>query len=370
MSRKTPARSSRGTRKNREPDGRRKPDTRARKKVTINDIARFANMSKKTVSRVINDSPLVREETREKIRALIQEYDFTPDPQAQALAFRRSFLIGLIYDNPSPQYVVSIQRGIFDSLDGTAYQLVVRPCDRSAPTFHADMRNFVERQKLFGVILPPSVSEDERLIEVLREIACPYVRIASVSLDNPANMIETHDGEGAAQAARHIAGLGHRRIAHIRGPSTFRSSHERLRGFSAGLAESGLRMDPGMVLEGAYTYESGVECATRLFARSDRPTAIFVGNDEMAVGVYQAADSAGLKVPSDLSVVGFDDAPMASRIRPPLTTVLLPIRDMGRMAAEMLIANRNRTDAGAVKTASFVPVLVVRASTAPPPGGG
>jgi LacI family transcriptional regulator len=143
-----------------------------------------------------------------------------------------------------------------------------------------------------------------------------------------------------------------------------------LRGFSAGLAEFGLKLDPGMVLEGSYTYESGVECATRLFARADRPTAIFVGNDEMAVGVYQAADSAGLKIPSDLSVVGFDDAPMASRIRPPLTTVLLPIRDMGRMAAEMLIANRRGTDSREVKTASFVPVLVVRASTARPPGSG
>ena len=133
-------------------------------------------------------------------------------------------------------------------------------------------------------------------------------------------MIKTHDSEGAAAAARHIATLGHERIAHIRGPSTFRSSHERLRGFEEGLAEFGLKLDPKLVLEGGYTFESGVACAQQLLERppAARPTAVFAGNDEMAVGVYQAARRAGFGVPEDLSIVGFDDTPMASRIWPPL----------------------------------------------------
>ena len=153
-----------------------------RRKVTINDIARLARVSKKTVSRVINDSPLVRDETRGKVQAIIAEHGFAPDPQARALAFRRSYLIALIYDNPSPQYVVNMQRGILDTLERTSFQLIVRPCDRADERFHAKMRTFVEQQKLFGAILPPSVSEDEELAAILNEARCPYVRIASASL--------------------------------------------------------------------------------------------------------------------------------------------------------------------------------------------
>jgi LacI family transcriptional regulator len=343
-----------------------RPATKSRdkSKVTINDIARLANVSKKTVSRVINDSPLVREETREKVKLVISEHGFAPDPQARALAFRRSFLIALIYDNPSPQYVVNMQRGILDTLEGTSFQLIVRPCDRADPKFYTSIKSFVEQQKLFGAILPPSVSEDQPLIDILVAAGCPYVRIASVVLDSPRSLIKTHDSEGAAAAARHIATLGHVRIAHIRGPLTFRSSHERLRGFEEGLAEFGLKLDPKLVLEGGYTFESGVACAQQLLERppAARPTAIFAGNDEMAVGVYQAARRAGFEVPGDLSIVGFDDTPMASRIWPPLTTVRLPIREMGKAAAVLLIKPSLGDRAEPV---AFEPEIIVRQSTAP-----
>ena len=352
------------TKDNRDRQPARVRRQRVKTKVTINDIARLANVSKKTVSRVINDSPLVREDTREKVKLIIQEHGFAPDPQARAL--RRSFLIAMIYDNPSPQYVVHMQRGILDTLDGTSFQLIVRPCDRSDPRFHASMRSFVEQQKLFGAILPPSVSEDQELADILATAGCPYVRIASVLLDKPSSMIKTHDSEGAAAAARHIATLGHQRIAHIRGPSTFRSAHERLRGFEEGLAEFGLKLDPRLVLEGGYTFDSGVACAQQLLERppGSRPTAVFAGNDEMAVGVYQAARRAGFGVPEDLSIVGFDDTPMASRIWPPLTTVRLPIREMGKAAAALLIGEGRAEHTSLV---AFQPEIVVRQSTAPLP---
>jgi LacI family transcriptional regulator len=225
------------------------------------------------------------------------------------------------------------------------------------------MRAFIEQQNLFGAILPPSVSEDQALADILTAAGCPYVRIASVVLDDARSMIKTHDSEGAAAAARHIATLGHERIAHIRGPSTFRSSHERLRGFEEGLAEFGLKLDPKLVLEGGYTFESGVACAGKLLERpaSSRPTAVFAGNDEMAVGVYQAARRAGFGVPEDLSIVGFDDTPMASRIWPPLTTVRLPIRDMGKAAAALLVHEHGESP----NLVSFTPEIIVRQSTAP-----
>lgn len=336
------------------------------KPATINDIARLAEVSKKTVSRVINNSPFVKEATRKRVEVVIAECGFTPDPQARGLAFRRSFLVGMIYDNPSPNYVVNMQQGVLDAVRASGLELLVHPCNRAEDSFLNDVRAFIVRQKLFGVVMPPSVSEDDRVIAILKEANTPYVRIASVSLDVPACMVVTHDSRGAAQAARHLAELGHRRIAFISGPDSFRSSHERGRGFAEGLAEHELALDPAYVRRGAYTFESGVEAATELLALPQRPTAIFAGNDEMAIGVMKAGRDAGLDVPSDLSIVGFDDLPMASRVWPNLTTVRLPIRDMGRMAAEKLTARSRGLDPATLVQPEVDPSLVVRDSTSVP----
>ena len=322
----------------------------------------MAGVSKKTVSRVINESPFVKEDTRKAVQAIIRETGYTPDPQARGLAFRRSFLVGLIYDNPNPQHTVSHQQGLLDAMAGSGFELVVRPVDRTSPRLLDEMRAFIERQKLFGVVLPSPVSEDERLVELCKELDCRYVRIASVPLDEPDRMVVSHDGKGAAEAARHLADLGHTRIALISGPTTFRSSQERQKGFEIGLAERGLLLDPALTKRGAYTYESGVAAAHELFAAPTPPTAIFCLNDEMAVGVYLAARERGLNIPQDVSVVGFDDAPIASRVWPTMTSVRLPLRDMGRIAGEILVPNVMRDKPK--DRPEIEPELIVRNSTA------
>jgi LacI family transcriptional regulator len=333
---------------------------RHKKRPTINDIARLANVSKKTVSRVINRSPYVREETRQRIAAIIDEVGFEPDPQARGLALRRSFLIGLVYDNPNAQYIVNIEQGMLDGMRGTGFELVVHPCAQANANFLADVRNFVERQKLFGVVLLPPVSENEALVAVLRDIDCPYVRIACANLDKPDCMIVSHDQLGAAQAADHFVARGHTRIAFITGPAGYRSSHERRAGFSRALERHGLTLDPALVLEGAYSFESGVECGAVLCRREPRPTAIFASNDEMAAGVYRAARAQGLNIPDDLSIIGYDDSPLATRIWPPLTTVHVPIPDMGKLAAERLLVRRRET--ARLEAVEIVPALVERNS--------
>jgi LacI family transcriptional regulator len=341
-------------------------DHQGRARLTITDIARLAGVSKKTVSRVINEAPYVNARTRSRIEAIIAEHGYEPDPQARGLAFRRSFLVGLIHDNPNPQYVEYLQLGILDALVDRGYYLVIRPCDRRSPTFLADMRAFVERLRLFGVVLTPSVSEDEGLAKLLESVGCPYVRIACARLDKPARLVLTHDARGAAAAARRLAELGHRRIAYISGPPLFRSSHERRAGFTAGLAEYGLELAPELTVPGAYTYESGLARGRELLVLSDRPTAVFVGNDEMASGVYSAAHELGIRIPEELSVIGFDDAPIASRIWPAMTSVRLPVQEMGRMAAQKLFATPK--EAAKTSAAEFTPALIERQSTAPPFG--
>jgi LacI family transcriptional regulator len=348
----------------RKPSTPGEPDTGfSRKRATINDVARLAGVSKKTVSRVINASPSVQQETRERIEAVIKQTGYVPDPQARGLAFRRSFLIGLIYDNPNPQYVVNMQLGLLDAMRGSGFELVVHPCDRAHPPLVDDIRAFIERQKLYGVVLTPSVSEDERIAEMLREIDCSYIRIASVGLDAPGHMIETRDRLGGLAAARHLAELGHKRIGFISGVASFRSSSERRSGLEEGLAEHGLTLDPALVAEGAYTFESGLDCARALLNRPDRPTAIFAGNDEMAAGALHAVRELGLSIPGDVSIVGYDDFQIASRVWPPLTTVRTPTRRIGQMAAEKLMGKETAEPAPEDR----LPTLVVRQSSGPPP---
>jgi LacI family transcriptional regulator len=347
--------------------------TAAGQRATINDIARLAGVSKKTVSRVINQSPFVKEETRARIDAVIQQIGYTPDPQARGLAFRRSFLIGLVYDNPNAQYIVNSQEGVLDALRGSAFELVVHPCDRLSEDFVPGVLRFVERQKLHGVILLPPVSENQALARALEEIDCQFVRLASVRLDHSPRMIVSTDREAAAEAATYLEALGHRRIGFIAGPSHHRSAHERQGGFVAALEKRGLTLPRELIVEGAYSFESGVACAEALLGQRPRPTAIFASNDEMAAGVYKAAYRLRISIPDELSVIGFDDSPVASRLSPALSTVRLPIRDMARLAATKLLPAGERGggggegDAGGVS--QIVPHLVVRDSTRPPRAG-
>lgn len=335
-----------------------------RVKVTINDVARLANVSKKTVSRVINKSPLVGEKTREKVDKVIIETGYLPDPQARALAFRRSFLIGMIYDNPSPQYVVNLQRGILSSLQDTGFQLVLHPIDRGDNRVLEKTERFVTQHRPFGVILSPSCSENDDLCKMLKSHGCNYVRIASVEYDAPHENIRTFDIRGGAQAGHYLAELGHRKIAHVHGVRSFRSAHERMKGFRYALKAFDLSLPDQYIREGAYTFESGMKATEQLLALPEKPTAIFLGNDEMAVGAYQAIRRAGLQIPSDISIVGFDDSPMAARVWPPMTSVNLPIRDMGAAAAQQLLdlGTKEKTQA----RITFEPRLVIRDSTSSP----
>ncbi|MEN7342323.1 MAG: LacI family DNA-binding transcriptional regulator [Pseudomonadota bacterium] len=332
------------------------------RKPTMRDVADLAGVSKKTVSRVINESPLVNEATREGIKALIRDIGYRPDPQARGLASKRSFLVGLITDNPTPQYVVQIQHGILDVLRPTGYELVVHPCDRKSDTFLEDAKRFIEVQKLYGVIMTPSVSEDERLAEITRELGCAYIRIASIALDMERRMIVTNDRVGGREAAHHLAKLGHQRIAIIAGRRSFRSAHERRAGFEEGLAEHGISIPPEYVLQGDYTFDSGFALGSEILDLDPPPTAVFASNDEMAAGVLQALHVAGQTPPDALSVVGFDDFETATRVWPRLTTARTPARRIGRLAAERLF-EFDKDEAVAAGPNQTTPRLIERDST-------
>ncbi len=347
----------------RRPGGER---AESKRRPTINDIARLAGVSKKTVSRVLNNSPFVREETRVRVNALMQDLGYTPDPQARGLAFRRSFLVGMIFDNPNAQMVVTMQEGVLAGLKGSGFELVVHACDRNAPDFLKEVSAFVERQKLFGVILLPPISENDALVDLLKERGCHYVRMASATIDAPNNLVASTDSLATAEAARHLAQLGHTRIGFIAGPPGFRSREERRDGFLGGLREHGIDLPARYAVDGAYTYESGIAAAEKLLRLDPRPTAIFSSNDEMAAGVYHAARQLGIAIPEQLSVVGFDDTPVSARLWPPLTTVRWPIHAMGLAAAQHLLRAAGQQMPQS-ESSVFPAFLVERDSTGPAP---
>lgn len=335
-------------------------------KPTINDIARLAGVSKKTVSRVINRSSLLNEDTREKVEAVIRETGYVPNPQARALALGRNFLIGIIHDNPNAQMILNMQQGILEALRDTEFEMVVRPVDRGSATMMEDVRSFITRQRLYGIVILPPISENDELARLCEELGCRYVRMGSAPLDSDEHMVASNDRDAVAEATKYLISQGHTRIGLVAGPHGFRSARERREGFEMALEEAGIKLPRSLIADGQYTFESGITATEMLLDQSPRPTAIFASNDEMAAGVLYAARVRGISVPDELSIVGFDDTPIASRVWPPLTTVRWPIVAMGRSAALKLIGGLDGVDEDVREPSAFLSTLVRRGSVVPP----
>lgn len=330
-------------------------------KPTINDVARLAGVSKKTVSRVINRSPLLNQATREKVEAVIADLGYVPNPQARALALRRNFLIGLIHDNPNAQMVLGVQEGILSAIRDTEFALVVRPVDRHSPAMLDDVRAFLVQQRLFGVMLLPPISENDALARLCDELGVSWVRMGSARLDADEHMVASNDREAVANAMAYLIARGHRRIGFVAGPEGFRSAAEREAGYRDALEQAGIAIDPAIMAKGSYRFETGIEAGRALLAVDPRPSAIFSSNDEMAAGVLHAARALDIAVPEELSIVGFDDTAIAAHIWPPLTTVRWPIKAMARAAAIKLI---DPADAPR-QPSHFLSDLIERSSVAP-----
>lgn len=332
-------------------------------KVTISDVARLAGVSERTVSRVSNNSPKVGKATRIKVQKVIQDLHYHPNAQARGLAARRSYLLGMIYDNPDALYINDVQRGVLSVCREFGYELVVHPCDMHSDTLTQEAIGFVNRSKLDGVIILPPISENNDLAGALGNSRVNYVRLASIALDKAEHVVISNERSAAAAMAEYLVGLGHTRIGYIAGPKGMKSTRERLEGFREALEKHGCKPKRDMIARGAYTFESGIECGRTLLKNATPPTAIFASNDEMAVGVINVAQEMGLSVPGDLSVAGFDDSILASRSFPKLTTIRRPVKAMARLATTKLIASIDGRDIDARSGEMLVPSLVIRDST-------
>jgi LacI family transcriptional regulator len=306
---------------------------------TIQMVADLARVSPKTVSRVINNEQGVRGETRARILEAIQQLDYQPNLNARGLAGARSFLIGLFYDKPG-DYLNEFQTGAVQRCRESDLHLMVQPLDIASKEMPRDVTMLVRQLRLEGAILLPPLSDHPVVRAALAEAGVPAVHIAPMREPADSPSVDTDDRAAARQMTMQLLEHGHRRIGFMLGPPGHRATEQRYLGFADAMHARSVGIDPQIVQTGNFEFADGLECARRILAARPRPTAIFASNDDMAAAAACAARQMGLELPRELSIAGFDDAPVASMIWPQLATVHQPVREIARIAADLIIQHR------------------------------
>lgn len=334
-----------------------------RPRATIIDVARESGLSIKTVSRVFNDEPFVRPNTRDRVLKAAADLDYHPNMAARSLVRGRSFLVGLFYENPSPNYVVDLQAGALDRLHSERYRLLLFPCE-SAGQVSGKVLAIARASGLEGLVLAPPMCDDAKTVKELEAARFPFARIAPARTASKAPAVGIDDVAATIEIVEHLIALGHRRIAIVKGDPTHPATTARLNGFRQTVKKHGLPLEPALIEDGMFTFESGLEAGRRLLATPAPPSAIFACNDDMAAGVLTAAKEAGLNVPQQLSVAGFDNSSISRVVWPQLTTIHQPTYEMANRATDALLS---LIDGASPVTDMTMPFeLLVRGSTAPP----
>lgn len=303
----------------------------------IDDVARLAGVSTKTVSRVLNNEPNVRDATRTKVKEAAEELDYAPDFSARSLAGQKSYLIAMFYDTGSQGYLSQFQAGALSQCSEYGYHLIVERCDITSAKSAEQLANTAGRLRVDGVVLLPPLSNQPNVREHLERTRIPFVQVVPADTSKASHYLDMDDARAAHELTTYLIRLGHRRIGHIKGHPAHGASVQRYEGYCAALTDAGITLDESLVTEGLFTIESGRSGAEALLETNDRPTAIFAANDDMAAGAIMSARVRGLALPEDLSIVGFDDSEIANVTFPELTTVRQPVEDMASGAIDLLI---------------------------------
>ena len=306
------------------------------KRSTITDVANTAGVSIKTVSRVFNQEKYVREAMRMRVLDAAASLDYVPHPSARSLASRRSYNIGLILENPHEfSYLKRVVEGAYAACESSNYTLLVRPAEVSVS--RDEITKFVRQSRVDGIVLPAPMGDRTEITDTLLDLGTPFAQLSPRHVRSDWISVRPNDEEATYQLARHVSSYGHERIGFIEGDPVHGASERRRSGFLRCVRDLALDADPNLVVSGMFDFESGNKSARKLLELQEKPTAIIASNDDMAAGAIVALNQAGLKPVKDVSIVGFDDSPTATRTWPFLTTVRQPIFEMARVAASLLI---------------------------------
>lgn len=335
--------------------------------VTIKEVARRAGVSVATVSRVYNHSPSVREETRLRVRRTAQRLGYSPHGAARSLVTKRTHTIGVLLPDLYGEFFSELIRGIDQTAQARGYHVLLSSARSQRESLEAALRSM--RGRVDGLIL---MTPDLDAAAAGRSLPAgfPVVLLNGPPSDAACDSFGIANFDGAAAIVRHLASLGHRRIAIICGAEQNFDAAERLRGYRAALAELGLEVDPALELPGDFSEAAGHVAARRMLERAVRPTAVFAANDGMAIGALSAFREAGVRVPEDVAVVGFDDIPMARYVDPALTSVRVDISELGKSATDRLLDALAEPSPRTLRHHTLPTTLVVRRSCGAPPSGG
>ncbi len=341
------------------------------KKATIEDIAKMAGVSIKTVSRVFNHEPNVRETTRDRVLEAAKELKYRPNVAARGLASNKSYVIVHFHDNPNSDYLERIHQGIHKVCRANGYFAVMEPLHKSEsdtpehsrpeysqPEYSQQVQNYVMEFAIDGIILSPPLCDDESLIANLEASNIPYVRLSPSYKPNLTSHTFVDDLAAAELMTQYLVELGHSDIAFISGPPHHGASKARTEGFLKVLKQAGLTLELCPTLQGDFSFHSGYKACEELLKLKHRPSAIFAANDDMAAGAMVAALKAGLDIPGDLSIVGFDGSRVGEIMWPPLTTIRQPIRGLAEHATDLLLQHIREPDREVSK--EQLPVSLIR----------
>jgi LacI family transcriptional regulator len=328
--------------------------------ITIVDVARESGVSYSTVSRVLNGFEFVKDSTREKVLEAAGRLGYVANLQARSLAGGRSNIIGLVVPALDNGYIVEITRGIDEEIARANYELMLYTTHRhrSKESLYV---NTIANGLSDGVLLMiPLIQTD--YLHALRERNFPYVMIDQTDNDNLSNVVDSTNWQGAYEATDYLIKQGHRKIAHILGLEVLSSARERLDGYKSALNAHQIPYNKAYVVEGDFTHPKGYTMMQQLLQLDDRPTAVFAANDLSAFGAMQAIRDAGLRIPDDISIIGFDDIPEAAMMSPKLTSVRQPLEQMGREAARLLLEVIDSAEDRPLRRITLVTRLIERES--------
>lgn len=331
-------------------------------KATINDVAAAAGVSKKTVSRVINNEPNVRKETRARVQEAMSALNYFPNMSARSLASKRSYLVAMLYFDVGAFYLHQLQSGLLDHCALRGYSLLMQPCEGEVDQIVAMIEQKARYMNIDGFVLVPPLVCIPAVAELLKRMNKPYVRITPMDEYDGFSEVLCDDEQSTFELTSHLIAQGHKDIAFVKGDPSCLATKMRFDGFSRALDEHNIVMREEWVVDGTYAFESGVEAGHSLFRNNNSPSAIVCSNDDMAAGVLSVVHEKGLRVPQDVSITGFDDSPLASQTWPALTSVRQPNRRMAEIAANKLI-DRIENIEGAEYSQNLSCEIVYRAST-------
>ena len=330
--------------------------------VTIHDVARYAGVSIKTVSRVINNEPFVRDSTRAKVMKAVVKLDYSPNISARRLASDRSYAIGLLFGGVPGEYFFNIIKTFLKLSSQNGYTCIVAAFDPFNPESRAEILRLVTQKSVDGFIFTPPCDNDRLLLQQLDVNRVPLVRLTPSDHSLQMPYVTADDWHGAYDMTEYLISLGHRRIGLVLGDPEHQATHDRFAGYVSALQAYEIPFDQNWVKRGDFLFDRGIAAGKELLQIQPRLTAIFASNDESASGVLFAAHEMGFKVPEQLSVAGFDDFSISQKIWPPLTTVRQPVDEIARQAIELLIGLMNNNPQ-AVLQIKVPATLVIRNST-------